>query len=59
MEIYFNELSFSKGTQVQYEDIERLSNLYKELIHENISVCRVSSENQNDLIRQVKDIKGS
>ncbi len=54
MEIYFNELSLIDKDLLNYETVEKMSEVYKELVKYGVTTCRISEKDNNDLFCLLK-----
>lgn len=53
-EAYFNELSLDSGSQIDYEEIQRIARIYQGLKAQKFNTCRISPEARSELLNQAK-----
>ncbi len=54
MEIYFNELSLNELSQIQYQDFQRIKDVYVLLKSNGINTCRISNDDYRVFLDQIQ-----
>ncbi len=56
VEIYFNELSLTDKDSLCYETVEKMTDVYKELVKYGITTCRINEKDRKDLFHRLKGL---